>query len=429
MSAERLALLGGTPVKPPAADRHPQFSERCIERVVEHLRSGRTVGLNRTIDVVREAEEAIAAWQGSAECLLVSSGHAALHSALMGVGIGYGDEVIATPYTWGASVSCILHAGGVPVFADVNVETGLLDPAAVEAAITPRTKAILPVHLYGQPCDMTALCAVAERHGLAVVEDGSQAHGAIHQGRKVGTFGHAAGFSCMGGKLLATSEAGYLVTDDKDIYWRAALNTMHMGRSPEPGYPDALRPYVDSLVYTYRASQLDAIMLAEQVREIDAANAGRRLNVARFKAACAGLRSISFPAFPEGDDPVYHMLSFNFVPEHAGVRRATYLRALAAEGVSAFAYVPAPIPHWRRLRWQDYDGPPIFWQEQLRRAGIDYAGQDLPNCVTKVARSIEMGWNYIADDPERIDRLAEAFWKVERQLDALRDWERRESPE
>ncbi len=428
MDVDQLALLGGAPCGGVPQDRHPTFTDRCLERVAEHLRTGRTVGLNRSIDVIRECETAIARWQGVAECLGVSSGHAALHCALMGLEISTGDEVICSPYTWGASVSCVLHAGAVPVFADVDPVTGLLDPAAAEAAITSRTRAILPVHIYGQPANMTAICAVARRHGLAVIEDGSQAHGALHAGRKVGSFGDAAGFSCMGGKLLATSEAGYLLTPSKDVYWKACLNTQHMGRMPEGGYPDELRPFVDSLVYTYRMSQLDAVMLTEQLPKLDAEIAGRRLNVQRLREHLAGCASVSFPAYPAGDEPSYHILTMNFEPEHAGVSRTTWLQAMAAEGVGLWPYVPAPIPHWERFHWQDYRGPRIFWIDQLAQSGIDYRQVAVPNAVRKVERAMETGWNYIADEPERMERLAAAFWKVEQNLDALRAYERQQVP-
>ncbi|MCC7493436.1 MAG: DegT/DnrJ/EryC1/StrS family aminotransferase [Fimbriimonadaceae bacterium] len=422
----KLALLGGPALGAPAPEPHPRFTDQTIDRVGDLLRRGQTVGLNRNCAVIREAEAAIAAWHGVSECLGLSSGHAALHSALQGLGISTGDEVIVSPYTWGASVSCVLHAGAVPIFADVDPDTGLLDPASVEAAIGPRTAAILPVHLYGQPANLTALARIAAQHRLALIEDGSQAHGAVHAGRRVGSFGDAAGFSCMGGKLLATSEAGYLLTNSKNVYWRACLNTQHMGRAPEGDYPPELAPYVDSLVYTYRLSQLDAVLLQDQLAKLDDENAGRAWNVAALQAHLADSRVLSFPTFGPGDAPAYHMLSGNFDAAAAGVTRETWFRALRAEGVGVFAYVPSPIPTWPRLHWQTYDGPPIGWQATLCAAGVDYRQVAVPQAVAKIARSVEMGWNYLDRQPARMERLAAAFWKVEEQLDALRAWEHAE---
>jgi dTDP-4-amino-4,6-dideoxygalactose transaminase len=353
-----------------------------------------------------------------------SSGHAALHSALIGLEVSSGDEVITTPYTWGASISCILHNNAVPVFADVDPETGLLDPASIESRISPRTRAILVVHIYGQPADMTAIRAIADKHGLVVVEDGSQAHGAVHRGVKVGQFSDAAGFSCMGGKLLASSEAGYLVTPHEQVYWKAAMAGQHMGRSPEAGFPDGLRPYVDSLVYTYRLNPINAVLLTEQLKKVDAENEARRVNVSAFRAAMEGVRSISFPDYPEGDRPTYHMLTTNYNPDVAGVRRSTYVKALRAEGVAIGPYVPSSISRWSRLQWQDYDGPKVMWTETLRRSGIDYGLAEVPNCEIKVARSLEMSWNYVEVDEDGMNQLASAFEKVEENLDALREWER-----
>mgnify|MGYP003962091921 CR=1 FL=1 len=422
MSARTLALLGGDPVQPPGQDAHPRFSAKAVQRVSELLERGHTVGLNKNDPVIREAEEAIARWQGSSHCLGTSSGHGALHAALAGLEITGGDEVITTPYTWGASTSCILHNGALPVFADVDRETGLLDPASVEASITPRTRAILAVHIFGQPADMTAICEIASRHGLKVIEDGSQAHGALHRGRKVGTFGHAAGFSCMGGKLLAATEAGYLVTEDADVYWRASMACQHMGRAPEPGFPDELRPHVDSLVYTYRMSTVNAVLLTEQLQKLDDEVQGRRSNAATFAAAVAGVGSVSIPAYTDGDAPAYHMLTMNFDPECAGVSRDAYSAALRAEGVSAAPYVPSPISQWSRLD-PDAGGPRTMWDDEVRRSGIDYAATPLPNCEHKIAHSLEMGWNYIADDEKRMRRVADAFHKVEDNLSALREHE------
>ncbi|MAF09947.1 hypothetical protein CMK11_05795 [Candidatus Poribacteria bacterium] len=422
MSTRTLALLGGDPVQQPAQDPHPTYSDKAMRRVTELLERGHTVGLNKNDAVVRETEEAIARWQSAPHCLGTSSGHGALHAALAGLEITGDDEVITTPYTWGASTGCILHNGAVPVFADVDPTTGLLDAASVEAAVTPKTRAILAVHIFGQAANMTAICEVAQRRGLKVIEDGSQAHGALHRGRKVGTFGDAAGFSCMGGKLLAATEAGYMVTRDANVYWRASMACQHMGRSPEPGFPDELRPFADSLVYTYRLATVNAVLLTEQLQKLDDEIAGRRQNADAFRAGLSGVGSVALPEYTDGDAPSYHMLTMNFDPEHAGVSRSTYSAALKAEGVSAGPYVPSPISQWARLD-PDSGGPRNMWDDAIRRSGRVLADTELPNCEHKIARSLEMGWNYILPDSTRIGRVADAFHKVEDNLSTLRDHE------
>ncbi len=424
MSSAKLALLGGEPIGAPPADAHPNFTPETIERVVEVMKAHRTVGLNKTIPEIGEAEAALAEWQGVEYCLTASSGHAALHDCVIGLEIAWGDEVITTPFTWGASISCILHNNAVPVFVDVCPETGLLDPAKIEAAITERTKAILAVHIFGQAANMTAIREIADRHGLVVIEDGSQSHGAVHAGQKVGTFGDAAGFSCMGGKLLASAEGGYMVTPHADVYWKAALCGQHMGRSPEPNFPhDKYAKYIDSLVYTYRMSPMVAVMLTEQVKKLDAENNGRRQNVAIFRDKMKDVRIAGFPQYAEGDDPVYHMLTMNFDADYAGVGKSTFFAAMSAEGVNCSQYIPSPIPTWTRLQWQTYDGPKVNWLEPLRQSGIDYREVSVPNCEAKIARSVEMGWNYVQVSEEKMDRLASAFRKVEENLPALREWE------
>jgi len=427
MSAKTLALYGGTPVGSPTAPPYPRFTCDAIDRVTQLLERGDAVGLGRSNSVIREAEEGIAKWQGVAHCLGTTSGHAALHAALIGLEITGGDEVITTPYTWGASVSCILHNGAVPVFADVHRETGLLDPESVESQITTRTRAILAVHIFGQAADMTTLRRIADERGLALIEDGSQAHGAIHAGRKVGQFGDASGFSCMGGKLLATTEAGYMVTPREDVYWKAALGCQHNGRSGDDGFPSDLRPYVDSLVYTYRLSTVNAILLSEQIKKVDAEIDGRRRNAAAFRAAMDGVSSVRLPDYAPADDPSYHMLTMTFAPERAGITRDTYAEALRAEGVGTFGYVPAPISQWRRLD-PTCDMPRTLWQDVIRRSGRSYAEVPVPNCEWRIAHALELGWNYVTPDADGMSQLADAFHKIEQNLDVLRDREAAEMP-
>lgn len=425
----RLALLGGPAVGKVAWSKFPQYSERAIERVVEVLRAGKAIGLGRehSPEIV-EAEATISRYHGGRHVLSCGSGHGALHAALAGLEICCGDEVITTPYTWGASTSCILHQNAIPFFVDVQRDTGLIDPELVEAAITPRTKAILAVHLFGQPANLLRLRAIADKHGLSLIEDGSQAHGAEIDGRRVGDVGDAAGFSCMGGKILATTEAGYLVTPHERVYWRGAMIGQHMGRSPDPGFPEELREYADSLVYTYRVTPLNAVLLTEQFGRLDAQLAERRRHAALLRAKLASAQFVRVPQYAATTKPSYHLFTMTFDAEAAGVTRDTFVAALKAEGLLAFGYVPSPIPDWKRLHWQDYRGPRAAWHAALRTAGVDYRGLALPNCRWRVAHAIETRFDFIDPQDEMVGRMAEIIFKVEANIAALRDHERTVGP-
>ncbi|MBN1442778.1 MAG: DegT/DnrJ/EryC1/StrS family aminotransferase [Planctomycetes bacterium] len=425
MHRGKLALLGGSPAGPVPADPHPSFSRRALRRAMDLLERGMTVGLGKHHPIIREAEDRVARWQKVKHCMVVSSGHAALQCALIGLEVGPGDEVITTPYSWGASTSCILHCGAIPVFTDVDASTGLMDPATIEPLVTRRTRAILAVHIHGQPADMPAILRAARKRSLAVIEDGSQAHGAEIRGKRVGRFGDAAGFSCMGFKLLGTAEAGYLVTPREDVYWKAALCSQHMGRSPDPGFPSSLRPYADSLVYSYRLSPVTAVLLSEQIKKVDREIAGRRRNVEELRRRMRGLECLSIPELPPGFVASYYTLSLNFDEERAGISRDTFLEALNAEGVAAGCYVPSPIPRWERLRTKGYRGPRTPWTENLLRAGIDYRSMSFPGCDEKVRRAVDMDWNYVRRAPGRMARLAGIFARIEEHLPELRDWELR----
>ena len=426
MTAKKAALLGGKAIGPVAPDLHPNFTAHAVRRASRLIEKGMTVGLGKHHPIIKEVEEALAGWQGVKHCMVLSSGHAAMQMSLVGLEVGPGDEVITTPYSWGASTSCILHCGAIPKFTDVFPDTGLMDPSTIEPLITRRTRAILPVHIHGRPSDMPAIMRIARRRGLAVVEDGSQAHGAMIKGKMVGQFGDASGFSCMGFKLLGTLEAGYLATRHDDVYWKAALCCQHMGRSPDAGFPKKLLPFVDSLVYSYRLSPVAAVLLTEQLKKVDREIAERRRNVARLRKLIEDCTAVSFPDCPADVKPGYYTLSMNFAAEAAGIRRETYLKALAAEGLEVGGYVPSPIPHWERMRTRGYKGPTTLWTKHLKAAGVNYRSENFPGAAAKIAKSLDMEWNYIKNVPGRMEKLASIFLKLEEQLPALRDWERRQ---
>jgi perosamine synthetase len=427
-----LALLGGSPAHVMRPPTYPSFDSAVYDQIRKTLELGPMQGLSKGHPIIEELETALASFHGVSHALCGSSGHAALQSALIGLELTAGDEILTSPYSWGASVSCILHNGAIPVFVDVLPDTGLIDPATLEQALTPRTCAILVPHLYGQPADMTSIMAFAEQHGLAVIEDGSQAHGARHRGTRVGAFGHAAGFSTNGVKPVATTEGGYMVTDDPSVYWKATISCQHAGRSEligrasEPGFPDDLRPFIDSLTYTYRPNLVTAILTLERLPNVDVENAARRRNAELLRRLLADIGSVAMPEYDAADECVFHMVTLNFDGEHAGVSRDTYLTALQAEGVPAVTYVETSLHRSPRLS-PDWDGPRVMWTETLRRAGADPTSADLPGCEAKIAHSIEMPWNIVVEDDALISSIAGAFAKVEEGLDELRAFERRDA--
>ena len=186
-------------------------------------------------------EQEFAAYCGTTECIALNSGTSALHLALLAAGVGAGDEVITVPFTFVASVAAIIYAGARPVLVDIDPRSFTMDPAAVEAAITPRTKAILPVHLYGQPADMDPIMEVARRHGLVVIEDAAQAHGAKYKGRAVGSIGDLACFSFYPGKNLGAYGEGGAVTTSNEKYAQTVRMLRDWGQDRK--YHHVLRGY------------------------------------------------------------------------------------------------------------------------------------------------------------------------------------------
>lgn len=206
----------------------PSISAREASYVWDAARTGWN---HHWADYIKRFEKAFAEYVGTRYALGFSSCTGALHLALLAVGVGPGDEVIVPDITWVASANAVAYTGATPVFADVQLDTWCLDPAAVEAAISPRTKAIVPVHLYGHPTDMNAILGIARRHGLRVIEDAAPAIGAECHGRRVGGFGDFGAFSFQGAKLLVTGEGGMLVTDDDELYKRV-YTLWDQGRTP-----------------------------------------------------------------------------------------------------------------------------------------------------------------------------------------------------
>ena len=357
-----------------------------------------------------ETEAALREFHGGGEIWWVASGTAALEAILLGHGIGPGDEVITVPYTWGATIAAVLAVGAVPVFADVDPITGLINPGTVPPLIGPRTKAILAVHLFGRPCDAPHLREIADAHGIFFFEDGSQAHGARLHGQRVGSFGHASAFSCMGLKPLAGTEGGYAIFEDPAAAERAYLHGKHpRGLAPDRAAALAADGLLDSLQLGWRPCAVGAALARAALPFLDGENAARRANAETLRGLVADIPWIAMPPEPEGAESVHHLMSLIYREEAAGLPRAEFLARLARCGVDTFVYIPTPIHKLRRLDWRDPDVPPTFWHRQLREAGTDYRAITLPGAESRSATSFELAWNWTTKNPAAMEQLAAAL--------------------
>ena len=287
---------------------------------------------------VAEFEAAFAAFCGVKHAIATSSGTTALHVALLAHGIGPGDEVITPPFTFIASANAVLYAGARPVFVDIDPTTFNLDPAQIEAAITPRTKAILPVHLFGLPCDMPAITALAKQYGLAVIEDACQAHGAAINGRRVGSFGTGC-FSFYPTKNITTAEGGMITTDDDGVAERARLIRSHGMRR---------RYYHESLGYNFRMTEIHAAIGLAQLPKLETFNRQRITN-ARYLSA--RLRNVITPQVPAGYRHVFHQYTIR-VPGN----RDALAEGLRQRGIATGIYYPLPIHQQTLYQQMGYDG-------------------------------------------------------------------------
>jgi dTDP-4-amino-4,6-dideoxygalactose transaminase len=298
----------------------PQMGEEEKASVWSALESGSLAQGPR----VHELEDRFAEFIGTTHAVATSSGTTALHLALLASGVGPGDEVITVPFTFIASANSVLYTGARPVFVDVREEDFCIDPALVEAAITPRTKALMPVSLYGQPADMPALTAIAERHGLAMVEDAAQSHGAAIGDRRSGTWG-AGCFSFYPTKNMTTGEGGMITTSDGDLAERARLLREHGMK---------VRYHHDIVGYNFRMTDIHASIGLAQLPKLPANNERRRAIAARYDAE---LRGVITPRSRAGVTHVYHQYTIRV---H---RRDMFAEALRERGVGSGIYYPIPV--------------------------------------------------------------------------------------
>lgn len=265
-----------------------------IQAVVDVLKSD----FLTTGPQIAEFEQTVADYVGAKYAVAISNGTSALHAACFAAGIRPGDEVITTPLTFAASANCVLYCGGTPVFADVDPKTYNIDPEDIRRKITDRTKAIIAVHLAGQPCDMDAIHSIAREHGLIVIEDGAHALGSVYKGKKVGSMSDMTTFSFHPVKPITTGEGGMIVTDNEDFYKKMILFRSHgitrddsiMTRNDGPWFYQQF-----DLGYNYRITDIQCALGCSQMKKLDRFLARRKEIVARYNEAFADCDNIITP--------------------------------------------------------------------------------------------------------------------------------------
>ncbi|MCY2930104.1 MAG: DegT/DnrJ/EryC1/StrS family aminotransferase [Planctomycetota bacterium] len=417
--SETLAALGGDPVIPKGALKPwPPVGALDRKMVLASLEGGQhTYGPNCTA-----LEKEFSDWSGLKHTLFCNSGTAALHMALVACQCGAGDEVLAPAYTWPSSATCCLHHNIIPVFVDIEWSTMNIDPDKIEAAITPRTKAIIVVHLHGLTVNMKKVLAVARRHGLKVIEDCCQAHGAAFGGRPAGTFGDVAAFSTNQNKIMCSGEGGFFSTNDPATFERGKT-LWYFGENRPPDAAAGYHAY--GMGWMYRSSDLVAAFARAQLTRLDANLAKIHANAARLTECLADVPHLILPTTPRGHRHNFYNYTVRF--DMAAMNRADQARAfrdklvvaLRAEGVETGVWQGWPVPEMTALQAKDAYGRGCPWSCR-HAAPVDYSLDQYP-----VARR-HCDWHTGMTTPLRppngprmAQLVARAFGKVMTHLDQV----------
>ncbi len=368
----------------------PFLGEEEMAEVLDTLQSGWLTLGPKTL----KFEEKFAEYVGAEHAIAVSSCTAALHLALEAYGVGPGDEVILSPYTFTATAACVLYAGATPVLADTTADYPNLDPAAVEEKLTDRTRAIIPVHFAGAPCDMDAIQELADRACAVVIEDAAHAVPAAYKGRRVGSISAATAFSFYAGKNMTTGEGGMITTDDSTIADALRSRRLHgISRDAWKRYSSEGSWYyeVSARGFKYNMTDINAAIGLHQIDRLETFHARRLEVIALYNELLAPLPGISTPVAPADVDSAWHLYVVGVDSEQTGVTRNEVIDALRADNIGTSVHF---IPVHHHPFYQDKLG---CRQEDFPRASAHYeSAVSLPlfptmkdDDVRAVARSLE----------------------------------------
>jgi dTDP-4-amino-4,6-dideoxygalactose transaminase len=387
--AETLAIHNGPKAVTNNLAGWPQFDEKAIKAVEEVLRSGKVNYWTGPKGM--EFEKKFAAWQGSKYAISASSGTSALHIALASLGIGPGDEVIVPSYTFIASSFSVVQAGAIPRFADVNINDHCIRVESAEKLVNERTRAIMPVHLYGNVCDMDKVTAFAKRHNLFVIEDNAEAFGGVYKGRKTGTIGHIAACSFCQNKVFTTGgEGGMVTTNDEELAWQARSFRDH-GYDVKPRLSllelEQKLPYIHNMVgWNYRMTEMQSAIGLAELERIDTWNLPRRRRNAHIIIdAVKNLpQVICTPIDTEERRNGWYVLAFSLNIENMNCDINQFVTACTAEGAPCWRVFWPQCHTERAFREHNSFGKsdfPFKSKEYANPGSVDYSKVNVPNAV------------------------------------------------
>lgn len=340
IKSEKLAIEGGLPVRKEGLPLEADITDEEIEAVLEVMRNRKLSQLAGSY--VEDFEVEFARYVGVKYAVAANSGTSALSLAVAALQIGTGDEVVLPPYTFVATANGILQQNAIPIFADVDPETFNLDPRKLEQKISDKTRAIMPVHMMGQPCDMDPILEIARKHDLFVIEDAAQAAGAEYKGKKTGSIGDVGCFSFYLNKNMTTAEGGMIVTNNEEVARRAATLRNHC-RPDVSNIPNVPAYNVfTGIGWNLRMNSLQAVIGSAQLKRLDESNKRREANAQFIRKHAEPFEWLRPQKTLKDTKPVYWLQAFR-IDERSRINRDEFAAAVSAEGVKAEGYAPIPV--------------------------------------------------------------------------------------
>lgn len=432
--ASALAIDGGSRVVPEGCTRlWPQITETERAAVLRVLDSRILSGSHAP--EIKQLESEFAQFTNAKHCLSANSGTAALHMAVAAAQIGPGDEVITSAFTFLASALAVLHHNAVPIFADIDPVTFNISPVEIERKITPRTRAIMPVHIHGLPADLDEIRAIARKHDLIVIEDAAQAHGATYKGQKVGAIGDMGAFSVQSSKNLSAGEGGLFVTNNDKFYERAncvrqfgeeAAESTTAGLDPMHPLDDARDYNAITMGWMYRMTSLTAALARCQLARLDHYNFTAKRNAEYLTGRLSTIDLVTPPSVPSDRTSAYHKYRVRLHPERldAGLDpkrfRTAVLQSLRKEGVETVLWQVTPVPSQGLFQDQIGYGKGCPWTCQ--KSEVHYRDEKYPQTEDLLNNSVVIGSQsapLAGQDIELMYSYADAFDKVFSNRDAL----------